>query len=55
MMREFLQNCKRLVQIARKPNSDEYSRVAKISALGFVIIGLLGFVIMYIATIIQGG
>jgi protein transport protein SEC61 subunit gamma-like protein len=53
-MREFLQNCKRLLQIARKPGSDEYTKIAKISGLGFILIGLLGFIIMYLATIIQG-
>lgn len=53
-MREFIQNCKRLLQIARKPGTEEFNRIAKISGLGFVLIGLMGFIIMYIASIISG-
>lgn len=53
-MREFIRNCKRLLQIAKKPGTEEFSRVAKISGLGFLLIGVVGFIIMYIASIISG-
>jgi len=53
-MREFLQNCKRLIQVARKPGSEEFNRVTKITTLGFIFIGALGFLIMYVASIITG-
>ncbi len=53
-MGEFIQNCKRLLQIARKPDSEEFSRITKISGLGFLLIGAMGFIIMYVASIISG-
>jgi protein transport protein SEC61 subunit gamma-like protein len=46
MLREFLQNCKRLFQVARKPDQEEYLRVAKITGIGILLIGAVGFVIM---------
>jgi protein transport protein SEC61 subunit gamma-like protein len=54
MVKEFLQNCKRLFQVARKPDQEEYLRVAKITGLGIILIGGLGFLIMLISALIQG-
>jgi protein transport protein SEC61 subunit gamma-like protein len=55
MVKEFLQNCKRLLQVARKPDRDEYIRVAKITGLGILLIGGLGFLIMLLRYFIEGG
>jgi protein transport protein SEC61 subunit gamma-like protein len=52
---EFIQNCKRLFQVARKPDREEYLQVAKITGLGIVLIGMLGFFIMWMASLIGGG
>ncbi len=52
-MREFLQNCKRLFQVAKKPEKDEYMQVVKISGLGILLIGAIGFVIMLISYFTQ--
>ncbi|MEW6222662.1 MAG: protein translocase SEC61 complex subunit gamma [Candidatus Hadarchaeota archaeon] len=48
-MKEFLQNCKRMFRIARKPGEDEYFKVAKITGLGILLIGFLGFAVMLVA------
>jgi protein transport protein SEC61 subunit gamma-like protein len=50
-----LRNCKRLFQVARKPDQEEYFRVAKITGLGIVLIGMLGFIIMLLASLFTGG
>ncbi len=52
MLRKFLYECKRVLQVARKPDRNEYWTVAKVTGLGVVIIGLVGFVIMLIAKLI---
>ena len=54
-MREFIQNCKRLFQVARKPDRDEYFQVAKITGLGIILIGMLGFIIMLVASFFTEG
>ena len=45
-MRKFFSNCKRVLRVARKPGKDEYLQVAKVTGLGILLIGLLGFIIM---------
>ncbi len=37
----------RVLKMARKPTSDEYSKVVMITGLGLLFIGLLGFVIYW--------
>jgi protein transport protein SEC61 subunit gamma-like protein len=54
-MREFLQNCKRLFQVSKKPAQDEYVQVAKICGLGILLIGVVGFLIMLVGYYIHGG
>jgi len=54
-MGEFIQNCKRMFQVARKPDRDEYLQVAKITGLGIIWIGILGYIIMLIASMVGGG
>jgi protein transport protein SEC61 subunit gamma-like protein len=41
----FFNQCVRVWHLLRKPSSDEFKAVAKISAIGLGLIGLLGFVI----------
>ena len=41
----FVKQCVRVWQILRKPSGEEYRTVAKISALGLLIVGVLGFAI----------
>lgn len=55
MLKDFLANCKRLFQVARKPDQDEYLQVAKITGLGILLIGGVGFVVMLMSYFIQGG
>jgi len=43
----------RVLQIARKPNKEEFITSAKISALGIALIGVIGFVI-FLAFIFLG-
>jgi len=54
-MKKFLQNCKRTLQVAKKPEKDEYLQVTKITGLGILLIGFVGFIIMFISYILQTG
>lgn len=55
MLRKFLYECKRTLQVARKPDKKEYLDVAKVTGLGILLIGLVGFMITMIAMWIIGG
>ncbi len=43
-IRERLASYRRVLQVARKPSSDEFVKVAKICAMGMIVVGLVGFV-----------
>jgi len=53
-IRETLKKYKRVLILARKPNKDELKKTSKICALGFLIIGMLGF-IFYMLSVLFGG
>ena len=44
-VRTFIQECIRVLRITKKPDAAEYKTIVKVSGLGILIIGLLGFVI----------
>ena len=41
----FLLKCKRVWHVLKKPTKKEFEQIAKVSAIGIVILGLLGFLI----------
>lgn len=51
-MRKFFHNCKRVLQIAKKPSQEEYLQVVKVTGLGILLVGFIGFAILFISYII---
>ena len=41
----FLQECLRVFRITRKPNGDEFKVIVKVSGIGILVIGLVGFIV----------
>ncbi|MFA5019512.1 MAG: protein translocase SEC61 complex subunit gamma [Candidatus Pacearchaeota archaeon] len=41
----FFRKCARVWVVLRKPTRDEWSMIAKVSAVGILVIGLLGFAV----------
>ena len=52
-IKEKLGNYRRVLNIARKPNREEFTSTAKVSAAGIILIGMIGFVI-FIGLILGG-
>ncbi|ALT68147.1 protein translocase SEC61 complex subunit gamma [Methanobrevibacter millerae] len=50
---KFVKDSKRVLKVARKPDKDEYFDFAKVTTLGIIVIGLIGFVIFLIAQLIH--
>ena len=44
-LKSFLIQSKRVWYILRKPNAEEFKSIAKISAIGIIILGAVGFLI----------
>lgn len=55
MIQKFLHQAKRVLKVARKPDQDEYMQVAKITTIGLIIIGVIGFVIKLVSNLLAPG
>ncbi|MBI5332908.1 MAG: protein translocase SEC61 complex subunit gamma [Candidatus Aenigmarchaeota archaeon] len=53
-LKGFIDQCKRVLIVANKPDLDEYKSYIKISAIGIAIIGVIGFAIFMVVQIIGG-
>ncbi len=49
---KFVKDSKRVLKVSRKPDAQEYKELAKVSAIGVVIIGVIGFVIVLLGSLI---
>jgi len=53
-LRHWFSEYKRVIIVSRKPDIEELSKISKISGIGILVIGLLGFVIQLIFQLIKG-
>ena len=47
-----IKDCKRVLKVSRKPDKQEYLEFSKIVAIGIAIIGVVGFIIVFIGELI---
>jgi len=52
-MRKFFYEARRILAVAKKPDKEEYTQVAKVAGIGILLIGIVGFVIMLVSYYIQ--
>jgi len=48
-----LREYKRVLNITKKPSSEEFKSISKVTGIGMIVIGLTGFVVFMIAQLIQ--
>jgi protein transport protein SEC61 subunit gamma and related proteins len=53
-MASFIKQCQRVLKVSKKPDRDEYINVAKVTGIGIILIGVIGFIISIIGQLIQG-
>ncbi|MBS3050574.1 MAG: protein translocase SEC61 complex subunit gamma [Candidatus Aenigmarchaeota archaeon] len=53
-LRSLVERMRRILLVASKPDKSEYRQTVKITGLGFVLIGLIGFAIFMIVQLIGG-
>jgi len=51
-LRMFIQECFRVLRVTKKPDKLEFTTIVKMSGLGMIIIGLVGFTISMLKTLI---
>jgi len=53
-LKNFVYECRRVLRVARKPDRDEYLQISRITGIGMVLIGVLGFIITLISYLVGG-
>lgn len=53
-LRSFLRSASTTIKLTRKPSRGEFTQAIKIVAIGVAVIGLITFVIKFLALAIQG-
>ena len=51
-LKRFWIECKRVLRVTKKPDSQEFKLIVKISGVGMAIIGVIGFLIHFLKEII---
>ncbi len=41
----FASECRRVLKVTKKPGGDEFKQIVKISGLGIILIGVVGFLV----------
>ena len=52
-LKEKIDEYKRILMVAKKPGSFEFKTILKITGVGLIIIGMIGFVIRIIAATVK--
>ncbi|RJQ15537.1 protein translocase SEC61 complex subunit gamma [Candidatus Woesearchaeota archaeon] len=52
-LKAFVKECSRVLRITKKPSKEEFQTIAKVTALGTAAIGLVGFIVYMIVTLIR--
>jgi protein transport protein SEC61 subunit gamma and related proteins len=51
---DFIKLCQRVLHVSKKPGREEFMNVAKITGIGVLIIGAIGFIINIAAQLLRG-
>lgn len=47
-IKDFLKNCGRVLRVTKKPSKEEYTTAIKVTGIGILLIGTIGFIIFLI-------
>ena len=53
-LKDFWVQCRRVLRVTKKPDKQEFITIVKVSGLGILVIGLIGFILHFINQIITG-
>jgi protein transport protein SEC61 subunit gamma and related proteins len=52
-IRSFVIQCKRVLKITKKPSKEEFKIIVKVSGIGILLIGAMGFIIYLLWTLLS--
>jgi protein transport protein SEC61 subunit gamma and related proteins len=52
-LKSFVSQCTRVWHLLKKPSREEFNSIAKVSAIGLLLIGLIGFIIAVIMQLVK--
>jgi protein transport protein SEC61 subunit gamma and related proteins len=52
-LKEFGKECVRVLKVTKKPTNEEFKVIVKVSGLGILLIGLIGFIIQVIKIVFK--
>ena len=44
-LKNYLVECQRVLRVTKKPDANEFKSIVKVSGLGILVIGIIGFII----------
>lgn len=47
-LNELVKRCIRILYISKKPESDEYNKVARVTGIGMLLLGVIGVIISFV-------
>lgn len=47
-IKRFAKECRRVLKVTKKPNSEEFKTIVKVSGTGMLLIGFIGFLLQLI-------
>jgi protein transport protein SEC61 subunit gamma-like protein len=53
-LKQFYRECMRVYKVTKKPDREEFKTIVKVSAIGILIIGALGFIVSLIQRLFVG-
>ncbi|MBN2126859.1 MAG: protein translocase SEC61 complex subunit gamma [Candidatus Diapherotrites archaeon] len=53
MISDFIESSKRIFIVSRKPDWKEFTTISKITAIGILVIALIGYVVLFIITMLN--
>ena len=53
--KRFVIECRRVLKVTKKPTKIEFKTIVKVTGIGVLIIGLIGFIIQMANQILKGG
>lgn len=54
-IKRFAKECKRVLKLTKKPDATEFKTIVKVSGLGIMVIGIIGFIIQILYLILFTG
>ncbi len=50
--KSYVKECRRVLKVTKKPNKEEFIAITKVTGLGMLVIGVIGFIITLLGWVV---